>query len=524
MQRTLKSTYSEMVQLLLHIKGLLQKNYKLIFWNAAFLLACNFYLIANDLCNGWDAIWYAHYYKAGALEISSGRWLLPVLDKIRLGCGNIVIISVMYAVIIACSYVFALETFQIEKGFFGGFIGCCLFSAAPVVCSTLSFQYTAVGYGLAMFFAVFTGWLIAKAAERKQGKVLHLLLAVFSMVASLALYQAYIGVTASLMYLLLLKHIHQGDFKRAGGILLHGFPVAAFGGVLYALSIRLSGRLFSTAASGWHSLNNMGGALASADLLTNIKNCYAGFLKNTLYMGSLYRYGKTVMLLLAVVGLMILADSLRRKHYGICALEAVMLAALPIVCCIVSLVIPSADMLVRMSAPIVFSVSMLYYLVYYVIRKNRWVIVALAVTVCYVSVNMVGNDQLAMFEGQNAVTNIDQAIINTLISDGYDPSNTQMLIVGSPHESGMFHKSIVWENANLYARFGIEFDNGSIQATYDATARKMLGTSFWLTDASFFQSIKDTEDFQTMTNYPAEGSIRMFDDVLVIKVSDYYEK
>ena len=91
--------------------------------------------------------------------------------------------------------------------------------------------------------------------------------------------------------------------------------------------------------------------------------------------------------------------------------------------------------------------------------------------------------------------------------ENVDPETGKMLSAGKFHIlSRMIEKTLLFDGIHvelfLKGTYGLDVDSAT-KAEYEA--------------------LKTTEEFQTMTSWPADGSIAVIDDILVIKLSDLSE-
>lgn len=142
--------------------------------------------------------------------ISLGRFLLPVVEKIRGNYEVTWLIGVISIILIAFSAMLVAEILDI-KGTVGLVILSAVMVANPVVTSTMAYMYTADGYMIGLFFAVLCAYAAEKWKKWKgwQGIVLGGL----ALTISLGFYQAFVSTTIILMMLILMAKLLDGNVK-----------------------------------------------------------------------------------------------------------------------------------------------------------------------------------------------------------------------------------------------------------------------------------------------------------------------
>lgn len=200
------------------------------------------FALVNILHNYDNILQQPKGYGAG---ITSGRWLLSILgdfsqNVLGLGYNLPVINGLLYLFLIALSAAAVVRLLNIRKQVSSVLVG-CLMATFPTVAATMVFRYTAPYYGLSLLLSVLAAWV----AERKKYGVFA---AALFLALSMGIYQAYPPVTISLFVLILLRDSMKED-ARLPELVLHGvrYCVALILGVLlYFMFLKLSLALYST--------------------------------------------------------------------------------------------------------------------------------------------------------------------------------------------------------------------------------------------------------------------------------------
>ena len=173
--------------------------------NILFGCAVYYMLMACNLVNDGDGVWHLSNYVAGIGEISSGRGLLRYVDKLHFGIVSVPFLTFIALLLFSIANTVMMAVLKVE-----GSILRCLLSffliANPVVCMTLTFSYTAVGYAAAYLFAV-----LAVVPFRYFKNMFRIFLCGICIAISMSCYQAYLGVTCVLLLFLLICMIREEE-------------------------------------------------------------------------------------------------------------------------------------------------------------------------------------------------------------------------------------------------------------------------------------------------------------------------
>ena len=203
-------------------------------------LLTHFYKFVNWLPN-WDSLVFRHDPQN---MTSLGRWFLrfaciPTTSYDLPWVGGVV--SLVY---IALAGVGVCALFKVRSRLVAALVGAFL-AAAPTVTSTMTYNYVADGYELAFLFSVLSTLLF------NAGGVCRILLGVILLACSLGVYQPYVGVTMTLMIVLLVDGLlfrqegAKASLARAGRFLAGGVGAC----LVYLLCMKLALALGRTGLS-----------------------------------------------------------------------------------------------------------------------------------------------------------------------------------------------------------------------------------------------------------------------------------
>lgn len=195
----------------------------------------SFFMI-NQLTNVGDGFWQQSYYLAGDVEVSSGRWLWPYLDKV-LGGNHVDPLTTLVSIMLfVAGFTLALATLNIKPKFVYCVIGGLITFSSPVFSSVLAYKYMSVTFALAMFLSALAALLCFKI----KNNVVAVIVPSVILSMSMGLYQSYIGVfcvTGLLFIIRLLMDDKNEIYRSTGGLYAQmGFPMIFLAGMMFVLS------------------------------------------------------------------------------------------------------------------------------------------------------------------------------------------------------------------------------------------------------------------------------------------------
>lgn len=136
--------------------------------------------------------------------VDSGRWGLGLLDSIFPNYSMPWIYGIITVLLISLSICLVIGIFQIRNKLLQILLAGCIM-VFPSLIGTFGYMFTSSSYALSFLLAVLSVWLLQQRSLR------HILGALVCMVASLSIYQSYIAVCASLLVLVLIRQLLKNE-------------------------------------------------------------------------------------------------------------------------------------------------------------------------------------------------------------------------------------------------------------------------------------------------------------------------
>lgn len=481
------------------------------------------YMFTNKFTNHDDLnqMFYADYGTA------SGRWLLPPILRLD---GNfsipwlIGVLSVLCMAGIAC---FTVALLRIRRP-----LGCVLTSALivtfPASTATFGYMFSADAYFFSMMLAAAGAYAAVRWGWRGSA------LGVIALTLSMGIYQSYLPVAAVLMVGALLLEALDGErsFKE---LFLHGLRLAgtlAVALIAYMIIVKLTTR--NTGLTDYEGISDMG-KLSLPELpkliwaayrkyfyffLKNDWNCHFGFLKYAFLLTGLCS---------AVLGALVLV---RRKLGAARTVLALALAAVyPLAGALIYVMVPNGYVHIHMLYGLVYiliaPITLAEYAAPLLTEGNGRLFHAAASWVLLLTLALTGysyavTDNNAYLKADMAMRQCE-AYSNRLLErvescEGYQPEMAVVLVGSTIREAGL-DPTPELDSARLVGIFNL----GDLRTyfTYRHFLRYYTGFTgpVFTGDSETATTLAATEEVQAMPCYPRDGSVRIIDGKVVVKLN-----
>lgn len=495
------------------------------------LLAYGFAL--TNILNNHDSVFYMpNGYGAG---LSSGRWFLQLLgDLVNTVWGgnyHLPLFNGLLAILLvsgaAC---LVLSLLEIRQPLFAG-PTVCLFTVAPCLGGAVLFLFTVHYYALAILFAVAGAWLTTRYRRGfLPGAVLIAL--------SLGIYQGYFPLAASLLLLWLLgRCLTWGErpLSRLIWTWLKCLAALALAMGLYFLVLRLLLAATGTQLNTYMGIDQMG-VLSLSELPGLILRMYRDVLLLPLqpkYGMAMAKVVRLAVLLCHVLSFGWMAWLLIRSRLrpALKLLAALAFALLPAAFDLIVLMCPHSDIFEIMSYGLL-GVYLTPVLLLERIQDGktgllplsspRWRRAAsalLALTLSLTALNYIWQDNInhmTMYYADQQTVNYFSSMLTAVRSaEGYS-QDKRLAILGEAVYDPTFY-NFIYESSGAQYR-------GNYRTYIDTYSWRSWLKNYFAFDQPM-ASQEETEELrllpevQAMPLYPDQGSVRVFGDVIVLKLS-----
>lgn len=488
-------------------------------------------LMFLQLTNTFDGLWHQNYHYAGHGELTSGRWMLYFIEKLSMGLHAEPITSLLALSLFVLGFIVVLELFGVENKF-ASFLCMALWISSTVICNTLSYRYTSIGYGIAFLLAVLGVFISLKG----NNKIVSAVVSGILLGLSMACYQTYLGVFCIVAVFYLLKECGKKEESREASdngflfsFLLRIVCTAAVGAVFYLVSLFSILKVANASLSSYNGINSITPLGLITGLPENICKTYryfgTYFLTDTLKVNRLQYFGGHYVLLALLAGLILLIGI---RVWKINRLRILILIptvlAIPVACNAYMLIV--GDKLeLQMTAGLAILVPLTMILAFSYIQRSQIIRIActvFAAALLYGNIMQVRLDQEAMYEGTNACETMMTQVISDLQASDLLSAEYEYLFIGVPARNEFFSVSDHYVRANGYAQIGNFWTSGNcLQPSYHGLISHRMGFELPLSDL-LPADVVESYDLNGKADFPHDGYITVFDDnLVVIKISDY---
>ena len=498
-------------------------------------LAAHLYQFTNKLYN-YDEL--ANTPGGIGLSTEQGRWLLNWMGRFMRsvfgGSYSLPFFNGIFALLfLALSAGMVVSVFQVRNKLTAGLIG-GLMTVFPAVVSMYFFMFLALYYAIGISFSVFAAWLAVKYPKN----IIANIAAVVMIACSLGVYQAYFPDTVCiLLIVVILKAAFGGvkekkEWKEFFLMIARFLVVMAAGVAVYFLINKAVLAVTHIQLTSYQGGDTMG-KITIAQLISALKSCYTSFfdLGFSNVMG--ISYNRTVRRLIKVVWILFAAGIgaylvLKKKEY---------LNKVIVLCGI--LVFPVAMFLIYVMAPnsycyTLMAYSVVFFFVFFLLWLDacfrnlklhapvksitNWVSALLTAALVIVFVWYANGNYMALEYTKYHDFSYVQTLITKIRSVEDYSQDKAVIVVGT---------QISDSTGSMGSLIGDTFIVGGKADTnlgYNSLLYLMsdyLGFSPYYGTYEEIQSWMQREAVKEMPAYPADGSIQVIDDTIIVKLSDY---
>lgn len=467
-------------------------------------------------------------YGAG---IEYGRWALEYLGNLvnwkwHLGSFNLSVFNgILSLVFLSLSVCIILELFDLQCSK-TGVLFAAVFIVYPVCSATFLYMFTAAYYGLSCLLAVMAAYYI------KTKNKLFGLFAIICIAVSMGLYQAYFPVTVTLCLLLVIDNFLKDDADIRTGIKtgVYDLIIMSLGLIVYFLILYNRLEHFGTELEAYKGINSMG-EWSVQEVCRLIVKCYDIFLHlpaETYHSINTLQITQRCILVLYIFSIVMLAASIIRRRELNRIIIVPLAFLLPIAVNLIEVMTKNDGIYEVMIYPTVFIFFFPVLLfernrigrsVFRMLHKMSGAVVSLILVLTILCYSWHANWNYVALDYMNRET---ESYFTTLVTRIKSVKNYkdeyQVLFVGEGHFSDKH-----FENPYLaYPAFYFECNTPGLVNVFSWRNAMSAYTGFQCTTPSeeVCENIYLSDEFKEMCSYPDDGSIKIINEVIVVKISD----
>lgn len=519
------------------LKKYFNKDRKFVFLWTVILAVITHFLLLSHLILSQDGLYNGIHYTAGAYEASLGRWGIDFFDSLRNNIAFPFITTMISIVLMGIVNVLLVDLFEIKGKIFKIFT---ILSTvvSPSLCMTLLYTYTADAYFFAMFFSVFTVYSLYKIKNKKLG----IFLAIVSFVCMLGIYQSYMGITVGLILMMSMKKLLCEE--NSGLVVLKDIFIKAVILIVSAIAYFLLTTWILNAndikMSAYGGMNQISIVTIFNSLITSLKSAYLGFIKYFFADGVILNrtwkreQGYLVFFILYFISMLCLFIKMKKSGkenkdiFIKMLLSAMIICVLPIALNLVVVLAPGNDIYyltatqMTLMIPFVLMCMELLEPEEMMAKFLNWVMVivlGMIMITYFLSI-------IVTYETVEISYNQAKSVANRVIDrmeeyPGYR-SGMNSLFAGVIDDVN-FPKRLDIYNFALTNSFRSSILHGTYQGQQN-TWRNFIeiycGIHINFCQDYEYDTIVNSEEFKEMNVFPGENSVRIIQDVMVVKFTD----
>lgn len=483
----------------------------------------------TQMLNGADDIQVLmRGYGAG---ITSGRWALEYLGNLinwkwQVGSFNLSVFDGLLTIFFLClSICIVLELFNLRHSKLA-ILFAAVFMVYPVCSATFLFMFTAAYYGLSCLLAVLAAYYI-KTCNKLYG-----VFAIVCIAVSIGLYQAYFPMTVTLCLLLMIDYFlkENADIKTGIKRGIYYLAIMCLGVALYFVALFYCLNRFGTELASYKGIDSMG-QWGGRQIYGLITKCYDIFLHlpvSTYHSINTLQITRMCILSLYIFSIILVIISIVNKKYLGRIIIIPLIFLLPIAVNLIEIMSKNNGVYELMIYPTVF----IFFLPILLFERNRLVggiarvlhrlsglAVALVLVLSILCYSWHANWNYVALDYMNRET---ESYFTTLVTRIKSAENYKdeypVLFVGEDH----FVDLHFMNPYSIYPELYFECNPQGLIYSFSWKSALSAYTGFQCGTPSNEECEKIflSEKFKAMNNYPDDGSIKVIDEVIVIKITD----
>lgn len=484
------------------------------------------FALVNVLHNFDDTLWIPEGVGMG---VSSGRWFLQVLAYTFApfdGIYNLPYFNgLLFIFFISLAAAITVSTFKISSNRIAALIG-IVFVSFPSVASTMLFRFVVDYYGFAIFIAALSVWVLDRY---RFGLFFSSLL----IACSMGIYQAYLPFIVSMFVLLALKYIMDTDMSFAK-IIRKGlyYCLCIFIGVLfYFLFLKICIWYFQEPLSSYQGIDEMGNlSLASMPLLI-ARAIYRFFSLSFTDYGGITQ--TTILQIIYIISylsslfMVMFTVIMKKKHVSIIILTLFVSLAFTIAVALVEIMSPNSYIYTIMlfsyvwvfvSPAILFESLPAFSMKMETVKKIFFKVISIALCIVIFSYAYISNMNYTSlyYANRQAENYLNGLVVQVRMTEGFD-TNKKWAFIGNFNDP-LF--SDPWQDMTILG--GNSSSLGLINATYSNIyfVRHYFGYTIPMADSHTVERLEESEEIKAMPCWPNDGSVKILDDTIVIKLDN----
>lgn len=500
--------------------------WKACFWTGLITgILAHLYKITNWLPN-WDSLVFR--YDAQNM-ISLGRWFLPVVSAFSSFYDLPFLNGIITIIFHAFGAVCICRILHVQKKITAGLIGAVIVSF-PTVTSVMMYNYVADAYSIAFFLSTLAALYMTKEKPK-------IILPVILITLAVGIYQAYITVTIMLVLIKLIDEIiyykasFQNVLKKSVYMLLTGI----LGVALYGILLKALLSVFSAELMDYQGISETA-TLGGIDLARSLYVIKETFMKcffdlsegiNVYFILNVFVFVFTI----AHYVKYIIKNNLYKKPVNILF---VLILSVMLIAGAGALAFVNADVDYHNLMLMGYAVFYLFFMVLYErgTEKNEihasikcWTLLITALMLIFNQIVIANvsyhKAQIAYEKSYGVLVRIADRIEKIKVNE----ASEKLLVLGALRNSEDYSVNLPPDITGITDGYILRRDDETVgQSVLSSALNDYCDMNFKFISGEEKKKLAETETVKSMGVWPAEDSVKIVDDIVVIKLSTEGEK
>lgn len=485
------------------------------------------------MITGPDTLLDSMYHQADVWEIMLLRFGLYFVQLIKGNVVSPVLVTLISSILLGITVVLVTDVLEIKNKYFKYITG-IIFAVAPNISATLTFFYCSDAYILGMLLATLAVLIIRKNKNKKWTvPISGILLAL-----AIGMYQTYISVTMVLcVATLIIDILNKVDTKQILKNVGKYIIMLIIGIMVFYVLSHIALLIRGVPASGYSGANEIG--LTTLKKLPQLlPQSYQSFINyyfnDKMIPNTIWHTNIMYIIVFAIMALALLHIIIKNKIYEkkintIFVLILILVA--PICFGIIEIIVPDVNIHILMACSNIYIIPIFLKILELQLKSDlsntlKYIVVISTIVIIWNYTWQDNASYIAMKAMQNQAIQTSERIVQKIEDiEEYNPEMKVVFLGGLSNNKYLNKTNTTLEAKRIYERtWGFISGTPTMwwgnMESWKKAIYEYIGVNINLAIDSERDKIYETEEYKNMKNYPEKDSIKVINDIIVVKLSD----
>ncbi len=479
-----------------------------------------------------DSLWLGFSYsKPGSWEISLGRWGILLVERLNNFVMIPSVVTTLDIILIAISVVFICDIFNF-KNRLSRFITISVIILSPAIYITFFYIHTSLAYCFAFLFSTISIWFLYKFKYKKIGFIVSAL----SIVATLALYQSYIGVMVGIciMYNVISLLRDEKEIKEVFLFIGKAILSVLIGAIVYYSLTSIIFKIFNLNLSTYNGADEISILSLIKNLKQTIPSCYTKFfdyfISDNLFYNTNYRrellWGLLgiISIVVFIIRLSKLKGSSSKDKCVKIILSIIFTCSIPIGLNIINVIVGHDCIYALTSVQMILFVPFILAIVEELHTINVLYYVDILVIIMIIITFFVAGStsyEVMKFTYNQSIMTTERIISRIESLDEYE-KGMPVVFAGIIDDDNFERTSVLYDFSLGFCANNTVFHGDYVgqKGTWNRFLEIFFGTHYPVVSDEWYMIIINNEKFKEMGVFPAQDSVQILEGAVVVKLKE----